>query len=294
MKHTCFFGFLLWILFWNPLVFASEILHVGIYQPTIKSAIPKKDFIIGMTVFLKEFTEKEGVKTNIAYYDDPLKLSKDFDTGKVDFIVAEALFLVQYIPSSHLKNGVMAYKRNKKDSHTLVLLEQKDDSRNLKEKLSGTVATDGDLSTDLYLKTIMLENGIRTNADILLTKSPQQSILKLFFGKADLALVDSASYKTAIELNPQLDQKLSILKSVPLTLGPVSYMNRNLNDETNKKIIQLGKKLNTTDRGKQLLQLFKSSYMDESDVQDLENIYALNAKYNHLLKTVKTSTKGTK
>jgi hypothetical protein len=275
-----------------PVFLSAETLNVGLYQPIIKSSISKKDFIIGMTVFIKEFAESEGIKTNVMYYDDPIKLSEDFKSGKVDFVAAEAMFFVQYIPPSLLRNGTMAYKNSKKDSHTLLLLEQKNDSRPLKEKLKGTITTDGDQGEDLYLKTLMLENGLGDSPDLLLTKNTQQSILKLFFGKADMALVDLSSYKMALELNPQLGEKLAVHSTIPFPIGPVSYMNANYSPITQKKVIGLGKILNTTERGKQILRVFQSSYMDESDTKDLDNAYALYAKYQTLLKQQNRLKKG--
>lgn len=188
----------------------------------------------------------------------------------------------------------MAYKNSKKDSHTLLLLEQKNDPRSLKEKLKGTIATDGDQGAQLYAKTLTLENVLGDSPDFLLTKNPQQSILKLFFGKSDLALVDLSSYKMALELNPQLGEKLAIHNSISLTIGPVSYMNANTSPTVQKKIIGLGKILNTTERGKQILRVFQSSYMDESDTRDLDNAYALYTKYQTLLKQQNRLKKGKK
>lgn len=285
---------LIGITLFTPLFLSAETLNVGLYQPIIKSSISKKDFIIGMTVFIKEFAESEGIKTNIIYYDDPIKLSEDFKNEKVDFVAAEAMFFVQYISPSMLRNGTMAYKNSKKDSHTLLLLEQKNDPRSLKEKLRGIIATDGDQGAQLYAKTLTLENALGDSPDFLLTKNTQQSILKLFFGKSDMALVDLSSYKMALELNPQLGEKLAIHSSISLPIGPVSYMNANYSPITQKKIIGLGKILNTTERGKQILRVFQSSYMDESDTKDLNNAYALYTKYQTLLKQQNRLKKGKK
>ena len=56
-------------------------------------------------------------------------------------------------------------------------------------------------------------------------------------------------------------------------------MNANYSPIMQKKVISLGKVLNTTERGKQILRVFQSSYMDESDTKDLNNAYALYIKY---------------
>lgn len=264
-------------------VYGNDSLRVGIYQDIVNSGISKKDYIMGTSVLLKAFTEDGGVHTDIIYYDDPKTLGEDFKAGKIDLIAADALSIVKYIPLSHLENGVMSFKNSKADAQTLLIVGLRDDKRSFEKKLKGGVASDADACSEFYFKTLMLDNSITSNADFILTKNPQQSLLKLFFEKADLALVDRAAYNTAIELNPQLKSKLIVLKSVPLTIGPVSYMRKGISPELRKTVISLGKQLNTTPRGKQLLQLFRASYIDDSYTKDLESVYLLYNKHEALI-----------
>lgn len=271
-------------------VYGNDLLRVGIYQPLINSTIPKKDYIMGTSILLKAFTEDGGVRTDIIYYDDPKTLGEDFKNAKIDLIASDALSVVKYIPISYLENGVMSFKNSKADAQTLLIVGLRDDKRPFETKLRGSIASDADACSELYLKTLLLENKIPSEANLMATKNPQQSILKLFFEKADLALVDRAAYSVAIELNPQLKAKLSILKSIPLTIGPVSYMRKGISPELRKTVISLGKQVNTTPRGKQLLQLFRASYIDESSTKDLESVYLLYNKYEALTK--RQSKKG--
>jgi hypothetical protein len=69
-------------------------------------------------------------------------------------------------------------------------------------------------------------------------------------------------------------------------------MSASSSPQMQKKIISLGKILNTTERGKQILRVFQSSYMDESDTKDLDNAYALYTKYQSLLKQQNRLKKG--
>lgn len=269
-------------LFLSSVVMYGNTLRVGIFQPIINSTVPKKDYILGTTVFMKAITEDAGIEVSIVYYDDPRKLGEDFNSKKLDYIASDALTIVQNIPIANLENGIMSFKDSKVDSQTLLIIGLSNDARPMNEKLRGSVVSDGDVCSELYLKTLLLQQSLSLEPNLIRTKNAQQSLLKLFFEKADIALVDRAAYNLAIELNPQMKTKLTVLKIVPLTIGPIGYMRKGIDSDLRAKVISLGKQLNTTNRGKQLLQLFRASTMDDSYTKDLQNIYTLYAHYQTL------------
>jgi len=272
----------------------GEKITVGLYDPVLSARMSKKDYVLGMNVFVKELIRTEKIEGETVSYDDPIKLSEDFESGKINMIACDPLTVVDYIPQSYLQSAIMGYKGNKTDAQTLLLLANADDSRPLSEKLRGMVATDGDTATELYLKTLMLQNSLGENPQRIVTKNPQQSILKLFFKKADLAFVDRGSFLTAIELNPQLKSQLVILKSTPLTIGAVSFTRKGMSPTLHQRVLEIGKSMNTTPRGKQLIQLFRGSYMDETSPKELDSVYALRKQYETLRKNPPKLTQGKK
>lgn len=269
----------------------AEKITAGLYDPVLSSRMSKKDYVIGMNVFIKEIIRNEGIDAETISYDDPIKLAHDFESGKLNMVACDPLTLVENVPLKYLETGIMGYKNNKVDSNTLLLLANANDTRPLSEQLHGTVATDGDRSAELYLKTLMLQNNIVQSPDTMITKNPQQTVLKLFFHKADLALIDRGSFLTAVELNPQLKTQTKILKSIPLTLGSVSYMREGISNDLQQKVLALGKRMNITPRGKQLLALFRGSYMDESKPEELVSVFSLKKEYDTLLKSKATQGK---
>lgn len=271
------------LLMFLPTLLWSEAFNVGIYQPIITSTISKKDYILGTTVMMNELGKDSGIEIVMHYYDDPKKLGDDFNAKKLDYITADALSIVKYVPIANLGNGIMSYKASKSDSQTLVIVGSAEDKRPLNEQLHGVIASDGDACSELYIKTLLLEQSPNAKPDFLFTKSSQQSILKLFFGKADIALLDRATYNLAIELNPQIKARLSILKTIPLTIGPVAFMRQGGSKPLQEKVIALGKQMNVKPRGQQLLHLFRATTMDDSYTKDLDGIYALNTRYQNLL-----------
>lgn len=272
----------------------AEKIIAGLYDPILSAKMTKKDYVLGMNVLITEIVKGEQIDTEIISYSDPIKLAEDFQSGKLNMIACDPLTIVENIPYTYHESGIMGYKGSKKDSQTLLLVGLSSDHRSLSDKLKGTIASDGDRTAQLYLKTIMLENGIYSQPEFLAVKNPQQSILKLFFKKADLALVDQSSYLLAIELNPQLKTDLTILISTPLTISSVSFFRQGVSAKLRHRVIDLGKKLHTHTRGKQVLSLFRGSYVDECRPSELESVYALKKRYDALLQTIPKSKQGKK
>lgn len=274
-----FVGFIAW-------AYGTETFRVGVYQPNIRTT-SQKDFILGTTVMMKEITDKEGIKTVIRYYEDPLRMRSDFSDGKLDYISADALTIIRFIPEAELIDGIMSYKNNKNDAQTLVLLERSDDTRPFEEKLRGNIASDGDPVSEMFVLSEGMDRIKRSDIHFLPTKNGQQSILKLFFKQADLAITDYSSFTTAAELNPQIKSRLRIVSSTRLTIGPVAYMRKGISPDLRNRIIAVGKQLNLTPRGQQLLKMFRTSNLDDSFVSDLIPVRKLFDKYSLQMRKLK-------
>jgi hypothetical protein len=259
----------------------AEVLYIGMEKSLAGNNTSKKDFTIGMEIFVKEFAQKENIEFEITYYETAQALAEDFRSDKINFVVADALSFIQYFDKEQLIPSIMAYKTNKEDSNNLLLLKRKEDTRTLHQILQGKAIHNGDASINLYLQTLLLEKSIK-NSETFLSKNGKQSILKLFFKKGDYALVDEASYKLALELNPQLQEKLEIMESTPLKLETLTYMNATMSKELHEKIIKSGLSLNETSRGKQLIQMFKATKIDTTSTSELDTLYKLQAKYDAL------------
>ncbi|MDD2368421.1 MAG: hypothetical protein PHQ90_03900 [Sulfuricurvum sp.] len=272
----------------------AEQVLVGLDEVAITTGISKKDYTLGMTLLLNEFLKKENIETVVTSYDDPVRLTDDFKSGKVNMIASNAINVIKYLPISSLNSGITGYKYNKTDNQTLLVLTRSDNVRPLNEIIKGVIATDGDKVADLYFRTLMLQNKAAESPNYLMMKNNQQSILKLYFKQADIALVDRGSFLVAAELNPSLNRELKILKSVPLTLGTVCYIRKDMSSPLHAKVILMAKKINMTPRGKQLMQMFHADKMDESSVSELDSVSALMHQYNELIQHKPNPTLGKK
>lgn len=280
MQRLCFFC--IFFLLFSPSLHAEK-LSLGLHKYITNFNTSQKDFHIAMQVFIKEITDAAGVEYEVVFYEDITLLAKDFHEQKVNLVVAEPLNFIKYFKENELSSGLMAYKTSKEESMRLLVLGRKEDKRDLKERLKGSLAFNEDLSIDLFIKTLRLEHGIKNAEPILKTTNHQQSILKLFFQKADLALVDLASYQLAIQLNPQIKEKTVILQSTPLSLESLGYFHKNISDGFRKKIFDAAHYINNSERGSQFLVLLRASKIDFTDVKELDSVRELQKRYINLL-----------
>lgn len=270
----------------------ADTLVLGMHQPVSSySQASKKDFAIAIHVFLKEIADNANIAFEVINYEDPEKLAHDFHAKRVNFAIAEPLSFVRYFDAQQLSSGFMGYKKEKESSQMVVILGHKNDKRPFKERLKGTISFNGDPSIDLFINILRLENAL----PLPLHKEPptkgdHQAILKLFFQKTDLVIVDFASFQLAYELNPQIKEDLVILERSPLTLQTIAFLHKDISPHLRDTIMKSALNLDQLTRGEQLLQLFKATKVDLTSPKDLESLRALHVKYTTLLKN--TSPKG--
>lgn len=277
----------IFIFFTLTLVLHAQMISIGISKTLIQNKVSEKDLTITMNTFIKELLYDASYETSATYYDDHLKMAEDFKKGIINLVIAEPLIFVRYFDPSLLISGPTGYANNKEDANTLLIVGHKSGKKNLTEALmqAKSIVMHRNLSMELFLKVQLLEHNL--SPKLLETKNAQESLLKLFFQKADIALIDKSSFDIAVELNPQIANQLVVLKSIPFTLGAVTFLSDKLPQEMIDKIITASFKINQTERGKQLLTLFMYSIIDVSKVSDLDPLYALEKRFNALAKNKK-------
>lgn len=261
-------------------LFALEPLRIGFEQTMVAQLIPKKDFTLGMELYLQEFSLNEQIEIEAFYYDDPQELVADFKSGKINFIVADPVTIVRYVPNELLAPGYLAYRTSNVEYETALLLGQKDSQKTFSQQLLGKIAKSQEHAVKLYIDTRMLENSLYDAPRFVESKNASQSVLKLFFKDVDLAFVEKNTYDLAVELNPQLKEKIVVLESYPMQISAVGYSRKGISAELQEKILGFGEILSKTQRGKQLLKLFKISAIYMSESKHLDEVRTLNKRYD--------------
>ncbi|MDD2950595.1 MAG: hypothetical protein PHU29_07390, partial [Sulfuricurvum sp.] len=102
-----------WVISLFAVILASSLyaekITAGLYDPILSARVSEKDYVRGMNVFLKEIVQNEGIDAETVSYDDPVKLSHDFESGKLNMIVCDPLTIVENVPYKYLDNGIMGY-----------------------------------------------------------------------------------------------------------------------------------------------------------------------------------------
>jgi len=249
----------------------------------------KKDTMIAMEVWVKEFMKGDEDTVVFSFYDSSQKMAEDLEAKKLDMVLTLGLDFVKYFGNADLANGMTAGMRDR-ESERLVLLVNKESS---KEKLLSlkkpTIAVQADEEiAKIYAKNYFLKNTKKEDVQFLNVRKRQEAILKVFFKNADAALVTKKTFLFAKELNPQIGEKLKIIEYSDITATSFGFFRKSLNEKTKEKILSKAINLNTTVRGRQILAVFQTDMVVETSLEDLKPIKKLYDEYNEL-KNTKTS-----
>ena len=140
---------------------------------------------------------------------------------------------------------------------------------------------------ELWLEVLLLRRGLglleNFFASVKRTPIPSQALLPLFFGKADVGLVSRRAFDTAVELNPQLGQKLSVLASSPPLPGYllIAFW-KGMPSELRTLAKDWPPGFHHDPVGKQLLTILKIDRLVPFEDKDLKNLRALRAEHQKL------------
>ena len=111
-----------------------------------------------------------------------------------------------------------------------------------------------------------------------------QALLPVFFQQVDAAVVERHAFKTMVELNPQLNEQLTVLAYSSPLVHSIACLNRNADEQVKKAIIDTASKLGESTNGRQILILFQLDRVVPFKPSHFEALVAL-VKEHHDLKT---------
>jgi ABC-type phosphate/phosphonate transport system substrate-binding protein len=168
------------------------------------------------------------------------------------------------------------------DDDLLLVVRRDAGIRSMKDMAGKRFAMlDGDELSKVYLETLLLGALGPTGPDQLgvITLEPRSSKLthRLFFGQADVALVYRSGYEAALELNPQIGQRLQVLDAYTFkTRSPfIGLFGAHVDDAFREVLIQIILTVGDTPRGRQMLQLYQGNVMARASVSEIAPYKAL-------------------
>ncbi len=236
-------------------------------------------------LWAQELASRFQVPVSIIHYDDPRELRRDFQAGKLHGVNTDAMTLVRLFKPDELAEG---YATIMKGGWDLMLFAGRD----------APVADLGDLAGkrivlleenpvgDMYLETLCLRHHQRpckaVFADIQRVGTSNQALMRVFFGKADLALVHGYGHGVAVEMNPQLGHALRKLAEYPLRSLFFAFYSIKVDKTLRQRTVRLMPTLHTYPRGRQLLDIFKVDHLEIASPIDLQPVIDLERDFQSL------------
>lgn len=223
------------------------------------------------------------IKPKFKYYDDMKKMSRDIDENKVDYISTQALKIIKYFNIENLEAAFGEGTKDMNDWNLIVLVNSDFTAGNWKELADKRIILNKNNPLhELYVNYSLLTHDIKKITNVTYSTNYQNSILKLFFKKADVALVTRKSYDLAKELNPQVSKMVLVLEETNLSDIQLSFFRKNLDDESKKLILRTANSFDSTVEGRQILTIFKTDMLKKTEMKNLEPIKKLYDNYNKL------------
>lgn len=108
-------------------------------------------------------------------------------------------------------------------------------------------------------------------------------MLSLFFDQVDAGIADKEIYQVMVELNPQIKEKLNILKAFPAKSPNYGYFNQK-HPHKMRKIINRILELNAQLRTQQILNNLRMSSLMECSIEELAPVDQLTKEHQTLEK----------
>lgn len=264
-------------------------MRIGFYARAFPD-FSSEDLEVTVKVLGEEIGNNAGFQTTVTIYSDIALMSRAFEQGKINFVLASTLNLLNDFDNSLFTDGFRVTRAIKFPDSLAVLTrknEGMDSFRVLRRKRLALAEYDpiADLYMD-YLALTTFNKGYKASfKEIPREKKSQQVILKLFFGQADVICVYLNTYNVATELNPQLLSKLQVIAQVDGVSEGAGLFHKNVPPVFRERVIAEVLKLDTHVRGQQLLQVFKADKAIRARVADLNGTKQLYSDYQQLKKS---------
>lgn len=262
---------------------AEDTVRLGFLQGS-RREMSHTDVRASFDLWSQEMGARFEVPVKVSYYQDVNEMRRDFLLGKINSVTADALSLARTFRIDELAEG---YSVVMQGSWILELRtgKQVKDAGNLLGKR--VAMPDHDTTAELFLETLCLRDYARpcaqVFAEIQKVATSNQAVMRLFFGKAELALLPRYSYELAREMNPQLDDKAGqVIAELPLTGMYYAFFNARVDKEFRRRTLRMIPTMHTYPRGRQLLDLFKMDHLVLADPSELKSFLLLDREYREL------------
>ncbi len=247
------------------------------------------DAEIGFRLIFNALLEDIHESFTIKIYDSNKILVEKFKSGEIDGILVSSpqfLKLDQYLhPTGRY---AVQYGPDLKQPY-LVLVRISGKPIKLSDFRGGRLSYGtGHLVGRRFLDVTLMQQGYPTSerffSEIETVKEVNKSIVNLYFGNVDVALVPKHNYDLALELNPQLGEKLQILTQSQPMIYQAFGMRYNFPQDRLERIDSRVLKPSPAQRMEKLFKTFRIKSIDKITNESLKEVIELDATYNALIR----------
>lgn len=239
----------------------QESLRIGVDLSSLRDA-SRADVEVSLKVWADELMRSLEVPAEVLFFPAMPEVRRALDTGRINFIIGDGLDLLRHFAPNDLSDGFGGHAPN--EGQMFLLVRKAAGIRQARD-LAGkrVVLLSANAISDLWLETYCLRTFQKTCAKAGMQVSTEQRsrqlVHKLFFDKADVALVRGYAYELALELNPQISQRIDILEKIDIYPGALGLFGRQVSSAFREYVIAQVPRLHDHPRGRQILEVLQTS-----------------------------------
>jgi ABC-type phosphate/phosphonate transport system substrate-binding protein len=263
---------------------AAETLNIGFYMPGIRDA-NQADVKVFLQLWADEVAMPHGINVTALTYDDMNALYRDSQRGVVNMVIAPGLEMAETFTPGQLATGFISHRRDSPDGVAIIVRADSGIQRFTDLRGKKVLRLANDRLGRVYLEIQCRKQARSSCAEMLNVaeeKRDTQLIHKVFFGQTDAALVSLTALHAAGEMNPQVRQRLRAIDEWKSPAASFGMMLTATNADLRNRVLSAALGIQTSARGKQILELFKVDYMERTDAKDLEPYWQLHREYHEL------------
>jgi ABC-type phosphate/phosphonate transport system substrate-binding protein len=265
---------------------AAETMQVAVHLGALRDS-SRADVEVSLKVWAEELTHVLAVPAKVHFYQTLPDIRRDLDNGKVNFVITDGINLLRHFDIDELTDG---FGGRAPGEDTLILMVRKGAGIKTGKDLAGkrvVLLSDNEIS-DLWMETYCLRQfqAICQQAGVIIVKEnrSRQQVLNVFFGKADAALVRGYPYELALELNPQIRERTTVLERIHIYSTALGLFSNRVSPAFREFVISKVPKMLDHPRGRQILEVMQTDKVERYPKSVLEPIRQLMREHETLLR----------
>ncbi len=221
----------------------------------------RTDMEVSLKLWAEELMRTLEVPAEIRFYEGIAEIRRDLDADRVNFVIADGLDLIRHFNPGDLADGFGGVAPSE---DRMLLLTRKGAGIRSGKDLAGkrVLLLNKNAISDLWLETYCYRTFQKScdKAGLLVAKEnrSRQLVLKLFFDKADAALVRGHTYELTLDLNPQIGARTEILEQIRIYPGSLGLFGSRVSPAFREYVIAKVPQLHDQARGRQLLEVMQT------------------------------------